>query len=49
MTTIVGGVYVERCIEPPWNEVFGSAGRAAMALSDAVPDLRLLAFRPIAI
>lgn len=49
MTTIVGGVYVERCIEPPWNEVFGSAGRAAMALSDAVPDLRLLAFRPTAI
>jgi|TARA_R100000049_G_C1957802_1_gene121999 nucleoside 2-deoxyribosyltransferase len=49
MTTIVGGVYVERCIEPPWDEVFGSAGRAAMALSDAVPDLRLLAFRPTAI
>lgn len=49
MTTIVGGIYVERCIEPPWNEVFGSAGRAAMALSDAIPGVRLLAFRPTAI
>ena len=49
MTTIVGGVYVERCIEPSWNEVFGSAGRAAMALSDTVLDLRLLTFRPSSI
>lgn len=46
MTTIVGGVYVERCIEPVWNEVFGSGGRAAMALSNVVPDLRLFAYRP---
>lgn len=46
MTAIVGGIYVERCIEPDWNEVFGSAGRAAMALSDAIPNLRLLSFRP---
>ena len=49
MTTIVGGVYVERCIEPTWNEVFGSAGRAAMALSDTVHDLRLQTYRPASI
>lgn len=46
MTTIVGGIYVERCIEPPWNEVYGSAGRAAMALRDAVPNICLMSFRP---
>lgn len=45
MTTIVGGTYVERCIEPLWDEVFGSAGRAAMALSAVVPDLKLCSFR----
>ncbi len=45
MTTIVGGVYVEKCVEPYWNEVFGSAGRAAMALADQIPDVRLHAFR----
>ena len=45
MTTVVGGVYIERCIEPYWNEVFGSAGRAAMALADHLPDVRLHTFR----
>lgn len=45
MTTIVGGIYAERCIEPYWNEVFGSAGRAAMALADAMDGIRLVSFR----
>lgn len=30
---VVGGIYRERCMRPHWNEVFGSAGRAASALS----------------
>lgn len=31
--TVVGGVYRERCMRPEWQEVFGSAGRAASAIS----------------
>lgn len=31
--TVVGGVYHERCMRPQWQEVFGSAGRAAMAIA----------------
>lgn len=30
---IVGGVYRERCIHPHWNEIYGSAGRAALAIA----------------
>jgi hypothetical protein len=45
MTTIVGGVYAERCIEPAWKEVYGSAGRAAAAISAAAPDVRLVTYR----
>jgi hypothetical protein len=26
---IAGGVYLERCIQPLWNAVYGSGGRAA--------------------
>jgi hypothetical protein len=44
MTTIVGGVYADRCIEPLWNEVYGSAGRAAAAVSDLSPGVRLLTY-----
>lgn len=33
MIHIVGGTYRERCIEPQWNELFGSGGRAAAALT----------------
>lgn len=32
MIHVVGGVYLERCLEPTWNEMYGSAGRAAAAL-----------------
>lgn len=45
MTTVVGGVYAERCIEPNWREVYGSAGRAAAAISGAVPGVRLATYR----
>ena len=31
--TVVGGVYEERCMRPQWQEVFGSAGRAASAIA----------------
>lgn len=44
MTTVVGGVYLERCVEPYWDDVYGSGGRAAAALGD-VPGLRLLTYR----
>lgn len=30
---VVGGVYREYCAHPHWNEVFGSAGRAAVAIA----------------
>jgi hypothetical protein len=33
MITVVGGVYIERCIQPRWHQFYGSAGRAAAALS----------------
>jgi nucleoside 2-deoxyribosyltransferase len=32
MITIVGGVYHERCMAPAWQEIYGSAGRAATAI-----------------
>src|SRR5690606_36544380 len=30
---IVGGVYREYCVHPRWNEIFGSAGRAALSIA----------------
>lgn len=30
---VVGGVYREYCVHPHWNQVYGSAGRAAMAVA----------------
>jgi nucleoside 2-deoxyribosyltransferase len=38
---IVGGIYRERCMRPRWNEVFGSAGRAAAAIVGAGGKARL--------
>ena len=35
--TVVGGVYIERCIQPLWDAVFGSAGRAVEAVAALVP------------
>lgn len=39
--TIVGGVYHERCIWPDWDQLYGSGGRAAAALSGQVDELTL--------
>mgnify|MGYP000844805930 CR=1 FL=1 len=33
---IVGGIYQERCIQPLWNAVFGSAGRAVYCVAPLV-------------
>jgi nucleoside 2-deoxyribosyltransferase len=30
---VVGGVYHEYCVHPRWNAIFGSAGRAALAIA----------------
>jgi hypothetical protein len=38
---VVGGVYIELCIHPAWNQLLGSAGRAARALSAIAADVRL--------
>lgn len=35
--TIVGGIYVERCVQPLWDNVYGSGGRAAEAAARLVP------------
>src|SRR4051794_38301486 len=35
MIYIVGGVYHERCVQPQWDHLYGSGGRAAAALSSA--------------
>lgn len=34
MIKVTGGFYRENCIEPHWNDFYGSAGRAAAALAD---------------
>jgi Nucleoside 2-deoxyribosyltransferase/pfkB family carbohydrate kinase len=39
--TVVGGVYHERCIWPDWDQLYGSAGRAAAALSGHVEGITL--------
>lgn len=45
MITVVGGVYAERCVEPHWDDVYGSAGRAAAAISGSVETVRLITYR----
>lgn len=34
MIHIVGGTYLEKCLEPSWDHLFGSGGRAAAALTE---------------
>jgi hypothetical protein len=34
---IVGGIYKETCVQPLWNAIYGSAGRAAAAVAYLVP------------
>lgn len=41
MIDVVGGIYREKCAFPYWDQLFGSAGRAAMALSGIVSQIRL--------
>jgi nucleoside 2-deoxyribosyltransferase len=31
---VVGGVYREYCVHPHWNDIYGSAGRAAIAIAN---------------
>ncbi|WP_168254117.1 PfkB family carbohydrate kinase [Rhizobium leguminosarum] len=38
---IVGGIYREKCAFPYWDQLFGSAGRAAVALVGHVDAIRL--------
>ena len=38
---VVGGVYGETCAFPYWNQIYGSAGRASVALSAHVDTVRL--------
>ncbi len=48
MTTslsVVGGVYHERCIWPDWNQVYGSAGRAAIAAVGHVSNISLTSYQ----
>lgn len=35
MIHVVGGTYFERCLFPPWNQIYGSAGRAAALISQS--------------
>jgi nucleoside 2-deoxyribosyltransferase len=44
MITVVGGVYHERCMAPKWQEIYGSAGRAATALSRMGAKVELHAY-----
>ena len=42
--TIVGGVYHESCIWPEWNQIVGTGGRAAAAISGHVERVRLCSY-----
>ena len=49
MIIVAGGVYAEHCIEPFWDDVYGSAGRAAAAISRAAPvELHTYRAEPLA-
>ncbi len=43
---VVGGVYGERCAFPHWEEIYGSAGRAAAGLAPHVDTVRLHTILP---
>jgi hypothetical protein len=45
MITITGGVYRESCIQPHWDDIFGSAGRAAVALTRYTNAIALHTYR----
>lgn len=41
---VVGGVYREWCLRPAWREIYGSAGRAAVAMASMGASVRLHAY-----
>jgi hypothetical protein len=41
MIDVIGGVYSEVCVQPAWDQLYGSAGRAAHALSGVSNGVRL--------
>lgn len=41
---VVGGVYREYCTHPRWNEIYGSAGRAALAIASVGTPVCLHAY-----
>ena len=45
MISVAGGVYAERCLEPFWDDVYGSGGRAAAAMSGSLEGIRLHTYR----
>lgn len=44
MIAIAGGTYVERCVDPPWDQLFGSGGRAAASLCALDDDVSLTTY-----
>ena len=46
MINIIGGVYREKCLKPSWNDIFGSGGRAAIAIAQMGSDVHLYAYAP---
>lgn len=41
MLNVIGGVYQERCMKPHWNSVYGSGGRAALAIAEMGTNVNL--------
>lgn len=46
MIAVAGGVYVERCLRPEWDQLYGSGGRAAALLASLNPAVTLHAYVP---
>jgi len=43
---VVGGFYQERCAEPYWDEIYGSGGRAAAAITNRKAAVTLVTYCP---
>jgi nucleoside 2-deoxyribosyltransferase len=41
---IVGGSYVEVCVDPPWQQIYGSGLRAAVAVKELAGDVELTTY-----
>ncbi|WP_455843706.1 PfkB family carbohydrate kinase [Pantoea agglomerans] len=44
MINVIGGIYRERCLHPSWDHVFGSGGRAAIAIATMGTKVNLHAY-----